>query len=171
MFSIAILLLGLVPVLVPARASVAPAETVSEWLYGFACENSPEQARGKISELNDLKHEPGQLLKKASRMISANADLFALPLPVSNPDPTEKEIFNLLVQEWNRYQQTGSMGTAVMAERFHHALPFGANHLSDSFPTRSFLAGHQSAAFGYETNTLDKYHLQPLLSGISINAP
>lgn len=163
------MLTGLVPALVPAKAGYASTESVSAWLNGFAGENSQDLAREKISRLNNAQDEPDILLRKASKIISAHAELFALP--VNNPHPTDEEVFNLLMQEWKRYQQTGSMGMAIMPERQHHALPFENVKFSDAGFYGTWATGVNAGSFGVLAIVHESHRLQPLLSGTSINAP
>ncbi|MEX0772792.1 MAG: hypothetical protein WD038_06465 [Balneolales bacterium] len=169
LFSVALLLFGLAPALMPAQASYGSTEDVSVWLHSFAGEHSPEQAWEKISHLNDLQDAPDLLLRKASKMINANADLFSLP--VNNSEPTDEEVFNLLVQEWNRYQQTGSMGTAILSERHYHALPLESVKFIDAAFDDFPFAGDDLQAYGPGTVAFNTHRLHPLLSGVSINAP
>ncbi|MEX0778673.1 MAG: hypothetical protein WD491_08545 [Balneolales bacterium] len=165
---IALLLFGMAPALMPAKAT-SSAESVSVWLHGFAGESNLEQVMKKISHLDDLQDEPDLLLKKASEVISANAELFSLP--GNNPEPTNEEVFKVLVQEWNRQQQTGSMGTAIVSERHSPALPFENIKYSDAFPASFLSADIESFSLTFETTVFETYRLHPLLSGTSINAP
>lgn len=169
LLSVALLLLGLAPGLTPVKGNNASAEAVSQWLYGFAGEHKSEQAWEKISHLNDKQDEPDLLLRKASKMISANAELFSLP--VNNPEPTDEEVFNLLVQEWNRHQQTGSMGATILAERHHKTLPFENVKFSDVVISEYRPDGIDTQVYGFKAITFDAHRLYPLVSGISINAP
>ena len=163
-------MLGLSPALLPDTEGYASSKSISAWLYGFAGELNPEQAREKISRLESMRENPNRVLKKASQIISANAELFSLP--ADNPSPNDEEIFKLLLVEWDRHQQGGAMGTAFISERQTQALPF--DHVQISHTADGEYQHYHSAL--RETYSLDNienlvFRLIHLSDGISINAP
>ncbi|MEX0686392.1 MAG: hypothetical protein WD267_00725 [Balneolales bacterium] len=169
LIGIMLLLIGLTPGLIPTKANFASAESVSKWLIGFAGENTSDQAWIKISQLETLQEEPSLLLKKASKMISENPDLFAIP--VNNPEPTDEEVFNVLINEWNRQQQTGSMGTAFISERQSLGLPFGSINDIEAGFTLTIPPQTQNTSLRFSAYAAVSSNIIPLVGGTSINAP
>lgn len=144
---------------------------VTHWVQNFLDEDATD-LREQIRLIEHGEQKPEGVLKKISTLISEHSEAFQIPVPVENP--SEEDIYLILLHEWVEHQQNGNgMGATALAERnskngFHVEKLYRAAHqaLAQNF-TQYYLV-LEKVMIGI---TFIRYHLIPLSGGVAIGAP
>lgn len=148
-------------------------EAFTEWLQSHLKAQSDDVVSDKISELTFSDESFDAVLMKASLLVKSHLQDFELPVDKQEAD--QNEVFQLLLSEWNAFQDFAKgMGKSVTIKNSkpHSVLPTGAlafsGKLAPHHPDH-----HQKTddrAFN-EPSSLQDYHLLPFKSGTAIGAP
>ncbi|MDZ7808128.1 MAG: hypothetical protein U5K71_13585 [Gracilimonas sp.] len=132
---------------------------------------------GVVDQIRGLSSSQGgfeKVVRQASALVKANAEDFELP--VKNDSQDENEVYQLLIKEWNSYQNSSSgMAKAVFIKQ---AQPYSLIP-ADGFSTNGKIAGthtiseqtSDNSGIYLQTEPAFSYHLSPIMSGTAINAP
>lgn len=144
------------------------------WLQSNLKNNINSGVVDEIRDLSASKDGFESVVRQASVLVKTHAEDFELP--VRNDAQDENEVYQLLIQEWNSYQNSSSgMAKAVILKQgqTYSLIP------ADGFSPKGKLSGTLTISEQkdglFEAN-LDSepsfsYHLVPFTSGTAINAP
>lgn len=149
-------------------------DAFTSWLKSNLKSSGNTAVVDELMKLSSSQEELESVIRRASHLVKTHADDFQLPVDARSED--ENKVFQILLQEWNAYQNSSSgMGKAVFIKQVkpNSALPVDGYTLFARPP-----ATHQSSAIGlgeYNTELLASaythYQLSPLSGGIAIGAP
>lgn len=173
-FNVGILLAGLLFYFMKPVGDHTENDAFASWLQSNLKSGTNASVADQIRGLSNADDKLESVIREASAFVKAHADDFELP--VDTQSKNEHEVFQLLLTEWNNYQNSSTgMGKAVIIKQTQSssALPvdglsFGNNaltsHHSATFAT-SNIAGEQVVA------TTHSFYISPLSGGTAINAP
>lgn len=148
-------------------------ENFAIWLQSHLKAQSNSDVSNKISKLTFSDEKFDAVLKKASILVQSHLQDFELP--VNKHDADEQEVFQLLLTEWNAFQDFAKgMGKAAIIKNAkpYSVLPTDALAFSGKFSSQL-----QNPALRvddnpfYESFPLQDYHTSPFKSGTAIGAP
>ncbi len=155
-----------------ANPSITQQDALTNWLLTFADADQTTLASEKLtSALSGLSGDVEQTLTVASRVIAENPELFTLP---QDEESSDQEVLEVLIFQWNNNDQSSGMAKAVQPDRnrsattpveFQHTQQGSYINQLDVTATR-FLSVNISGP-----QTLVTWVLEPLINGLSINAP
>lgn len=162
---------ALVLVLRPASQHHYNGESVSNWLLSLRSDTESPEVHEKIASLRSQQGDLPGLLRQASSIVSEHADDFTLP--VNGPEASDEDIYNTLLLKWTMQQQSENHASALHQER-------NTRNNQAPEPEQSTLRTNVVQAVQVVVSTYEKAGeirdfvrrlLQPLSSGIAINAP
>lgn len=114
------------------------------------------------------------VVRQASALVTAHAEDFELPVRDGSQD--ENEVYQLLIKEWNSYQESSSgMAKAVIIKQAQPYSLIPADGYSPYGKTTVVYSKDEpvAAESGTQSNPepAANYHLSPFTSGTAINAP
>lgn len=173
-FSVGLLLAGLVFYFMKPVSTPDQHEKFAFWLQSNLKAKSNTDVAKQIRSLSSNSGELETVVREASALVKAHADDFELPIDQQSQD--ENEIFDLLISEWDAYQNSSNgMGKAVMVKQTHpqtvlpvDGISFGGKLATQATPNFSLLKYVLPAQ---KLSTVGSYFSIPLIGGTAINAP
>lgn len=173
-YSAALLLAGILIYFLKPAGVHETHDAFALWLQSNLKNNDNAGVVDEIRGLSSSQEGFESVVRQASVLVKAHAEDFELP--VRNDSQDENEVYQLLIQEWNSYQNSSSgMAKAVIVKQAqtYSLIP------SDGFSSNSKISGIHTTSEPkisvYENNPDTKpsfsYHLSPITSGTAINAP
>jgi len=171
---ILLLQLGFMICLFPTQQRHRTTRTFTNWLSSYLKGKKNDTVKKKVENLGVDSGEISQLMVKASELISKNADRFNIPL--KNKKPSEKDVYKVLLVEWNIYHQSTTTGNAVSVEQSKNQLFYNTEKgphsprtatippSSDHYATRNIEINTSPSSF-------KPHSAIPLIGGIAIGAP
>lgn len=173
--TITCLMAGFLAHLIVPFSSQAQKTAFTRWLSHNVVSSGNEseiELRNTISELPEQNGDFWKLVQEASELVVSHKDYFKIS--VSNPDKTGNEAdSSWLIEQWNSFQNQESGFNSVLAESI--------KALSKWVPQQSDFSSFREGSLVHQHNLLQEIFfyslrtstglLQPLISGISINAP
>lgn len=160
--------------LLPSQQQNQTTRHFTNWLSSFITGKSNDPIKQQVRELGVSNHAISQLMARASELISKHADQFKIPFKKQNP--SEKDVYKVLLVEWNLYHQSTATNNMVLLEQTksqnlfnpdkHPTVPVLSSVLIQKQPT-NFTEHYLETRDGRFINTSAK----PLRSGIAIGAP
>lgn len=144
------------------------------WLQSNLKNSSNSGVVDEIKGLSTSQEGFETVVRQASALVKAHSEDFELP--VRNDSQDENEVYQLLLKEWNSYQNTSSgMAKAVIIKQAQNYSLIPADGFSPNGKIAGTLSTHEKKYGVYEnyldTEPVPNYHLSPFTSGIAINAP
>lgn len=173
--TITCLMAGFLAHLIVPFSSQAQKTAFTRWLSHNVVSSGNQseiELRNTINELPEQTGDFWKLVQEASELVVSHKDYFKIS--VSNPDDTGKQTdSSWLVEQWNSFQNQESGFNSVLAESVKALSKWIPQH-SDVSSFRGDPLTHQKYLlqdlFFYSFRTSTDL-IQPLISGISINAP
>lgn len=173
-FNVGILLAGLLFYFMKPVSDNAEHNAFASWLQSNLKSDTNTNVADQIRGLSSADKKIESVIRQASALVKAHADEFKLPVDTQSKD--ENEVFQLLLKEWNNYQNSSTgMGKAVIIKQAqpNSVLPvdgfsFGNKLLTSQYSaifTDDGVTGEQIIA------TSHSFHTSPLTGGTAINAP
>lgn len=173
-FNVGILLAGLLFYFMRPVSDNAEHDAFATWLQSNLKSSTNTNVSDQIRGLTSADEKLESVIRQASVLVKAHADDFELPVDTQSKD--ENEVFQLLLKEWNNYQNSSTgMGKAVIIKQAqpHSVLPVDGF----SFGNKS-LTSQQTAIFA-NTDVIGEqvlasshsFYITPLSGGTAINAP
>ena len=171
--AVILLQIGMLVYVLPASAQGRTYKPFAVWLSHYLKKDASGTARSRIMKLSRQTGEAPQLIAKASRIISSNAKDFTISLGKTRL--SEKDIYHLLLAEWNLYHQASGMSNGAIIDHskngpYYNQEPALIPNLVGWVGLLSLpLAGKSTASYANEKNV--HFSARPLASGIAIGAP
>ena len=170
--AVILLQIGMLAYVLPASAHSRTYKPFAIWLSHYLNSNASGSARSQIMDLSRQTGEAPQLIAKASHIISSNANDFPL---LGKSQLSEKDIYHLLLVEWNLYHQSSGMSNGAVIDHskngtFYNQEP-GLTPGAIGFKgiLLSPASGISDLRYSNERPVLP--YARPLASGIAIGAP
>lgn len=172
---VSFLVAGMLAHLFVPFTSHAQKTAFTQWLnqsVAASGDDSENELRNAIRKLPEQTSDFRVLVEQASQLVASNKDEFKLN--VAFPSSTGDQVTSWLVSQWNVFQQQQTGTDALAPETSVPAQKWlNTNNLSKS------IIGFSKKMDGYDRGTpvnliipqVQKILLEPLVSGISINAP
>lgn len=172
--SVGLLLAGMVFYYMKPVSDNADHDAFTSWLQSNLKSNDNTSVVDQLKELSASPDELESVIRKASALVKAHADDFELPVDAQSKD--ESEVFQVLLEQWNAYQNSSSgMGKAVLIKQAqpHSALPAdGLAFYGKSDAThRPFIFSSTEEKFEHQSVASHNFHISPLSGGTAIGAP
>lgn len=173
-YGAALLLAGIIVYFLKPAGVTETHDAFALWLQSNLKNNSNSGVVDQIRGLSSSQEGFDTVVRQASALVKAHAEDFELPL--NNDSKDENEVYQLLIQEWNSYQNSSSgMAKAVFVKQAQPYSLIPADGFSPNGKTlHSRLISEQTdgASENFpELKPLFSYHLSPFMSGTAINAP
>lgn len=165
---------GFLICLIPNQQRQQTNRTFTNWLSSYLKGKSNDSVKKKVENLGTDAGEISQLMVKASELISKNADHFNIPIKKNKP--SEKDVYKVLLVEWNIYHQSKATGNALSVEHTKNQLYYNSEKSPHSYRFSGIIpAIDYHTPRNIETNTLPTSFIShstiPLSCGIAIGAP
>lgn len=146
----------------------------TNWLSSYVKGKKNDPVKKEVEKLGTLNGEISQLMVKASKLISKNANRFNIPLEKNKT--TEKDVYKVLYMEWNIYHQSTATGNALSLEHTKNQLYYSSEKGHQSYRFTDFRPKVDHTAKKIVNTSLPsscKVHptIIPLIGGIAIGAP
>lgn len=145
----------------------------ASWLESHLVNPDDAALNQKLKEISYSTEEFQVILKKASKLIQNHENDFQLP--VKKSPESEKETLQILISEWNEFQDfANGMGKAALAHNIkpHSLYPNGGLAFSGHFsPLPDMLIQAYKNDVYKNVFPLQDYQTAPFISGIAIGAP
>lgn len=172
--NVGILLAGLLFYFMKPVSDNAEHDAFASWLQSNLKSSTNTNVVDQIRGLSDKDGKLESVIRQASALVKAHADDFELP--VDTHTKNENEVFQLLLTEWNNYQNSSTgMGKAVIIKQAqpNSVLPvdgfsFGNKSLTSQHST---IFADASVTGEQVTTTPSSFYIAPLSGGTAINAP
>lgn len=173
-FNVGILLAGLLFYFVKPVSDNAEHDAFASWLQSNLKSSTNSSVADQIRGLSSTDEKIESVIRQASALVKAHADDFELPVDTQSKD--ENEVFQLLLKEWNNYQNSSTgMGKAVIIKQAqpHSVLPVDGFSFGNKSLTSQHTAMFADAGISGEQviATSHSFYISPLSSGTAINAP
>jgi hypothetical protein len=144
------------------------------WLQSNLKSGKNTSVLSEIKSLHSVNGEMESIIREASALVKAHADDFKLPVDTRSKD--ENEVFQLLLKEWNDYQNSSSgMGKAVIIKQAQPQtiLPASGMAMGGKWIAHQQKPKQSSSHFLYDLTSAPvlSIHSTPLSGGIAIGAP
>jgi hypothetical protein len=173
-FNVGFLLAGLLFYFMKPASNNAEHDAFAAWLQSNLKSSTNTNVADQIRGLSNADGKLESVIRQASALVKAHADDFELPVDTQTKD--ENEVFQLLLTEWNNYQNSSTgMGKAVIIKQ---AQP------NSVLPVDGFSFGHKSLTSQHSAVFADagingqqifatshSFYISPLSGGTAINAP
>ena len=130
----------------------------------------------QIEALTNDSEELETIIRKASELILSHSDDFELPVSKRDSDSSKEDLYQLLLTEWNSYQNsTSGMGTAVFIQNIKPQTilpsdsPFNSTAITKA--SQHFDVDQITDINSHELSRSNSHFLSPLKSGTAIGAP
>lgn len=156
----------------PVQAETASSD-FTDWLETVVKKGETEVVYKQIYQLKQSERSLESLIHRASEIVSLYNDDFNLP--IRDKDADSRQVYTLLVLEWNSYQTGSGMAKASIPGTIKLSLHPTVDKSAHSFSGEIQL--HNKAVWSVVSDTavtngkLFTYHIEPLTDGISIGAP
>ncbi|MEQ8524837.1 hypothetical protein [Gracilimonas sp.] len=172
--SVGLLLAGMVFYFMKPVSDNADHDAFTSWLQSNLKSNGNTSVVDQLKELSASPDELESVIRQASALVKAHADDFELPVDAQSKD--ESEVFQVLLKEWNAYQNSSSgMGKAVLIKQAqpHSVLPVDglAFYGKADATQQTFIISSSGKSFEHQSVTLHNFHISPLSGGTAIGAP
>lgn len=173
--TITLLMLGFLAHLIVPFSSHAQKTAFTRWLDHniVASGNESEiRLRNTIRELPEQTGDFWILVKEASELIASHQDLFKITVTNSHQTETQDRS-GWLIDQWNNFQNQKSGFNSVLVESVKSLSNWIPQYPDFSFDhSRSvYHQVHFQKELFFDTAVAIEGNLQPLINGISINAP
>ncbi len=133
-FNVGFLLAGLLFYFMKPASNNPEHDAFAAWLQSNLKSSTNTNVADQIRGLSNADGKLESVIRQASALVKAHADDFELPVDTQTKD--ENEVFQLLLTEWNNYQNSSTgMGKAVIIKQ---AQP------NSVLPVDGFSFGHKS---------------------------
>ncbi len=172
--SACLLLAGMFFYFLKPASSNTDDDAFASWLKTNLKTGNNAEVIDQIQQLSHSGSEIESVIRKASSLVKNHADDFTLP--VAQDDQDENEVFQVLLKEWNDFQNSASgMGKAVIIKQAqpYTVLPIdGIAFASKAFKKQfSELASPEISEIFFIRPPAVSYHISPLTGGTAIGAP
>ena len=170
--AVILLQIGMLAYVLPASAHSRTYKPFAIWLSHYLNSNASGSARSQIMDLSRQTGEAPQLIAKASHIISSNANDFPL---LGKTQLSEKDIYHLLLVEWNLYHQSSGMSNGAVIDHTKNGTFYNQEPglIPGIIGCEGILFSPTTArrAIGYVNEKPVLPYTRPLASGIAIGAP
>lgn len=130
----------------------------------------------EIEALSTNTSELESVIRKASELVLSHSDDFELPLSEKDQASSEEDLYQILLTEWNNYQNSASgMGKAVVVQNIkpQTVLPSDSQFFTSVLSKNSlhYDVDQVTDLGSHEFISGNVYILSPLKSGTAIGAP
>ncbi|MFD2531735.1 hypothetical protein [Gracilimonas halophila] len=173
-FNVGILLTGFLFYFMKPVSDNTEHNAFASWLQSNLKSSTNTNVVDQIRGLSDEEGKLESVIRQASVLVKAHADDFELPVDTHTKD--ENEVFQLLLTEWNNYQNSSTgMGKAVIIKQAQpnsiipvDGFSFGNKSLTSSHSTIFTSAGVTGEQIPEASHN---FYISPLSGGTAINAP
>jgi hypothetical protein len=117
--------IGFLICLSPTQQRHQNTRNFANWLNSYVKGKAGDPVKKKVENLGSVSGEISQLMVRASQIISKNADHFNMPLKKGKS--TQKDVYKLLLVEWNIYHQSTTTGNALSVEHTKNQVFFNSD--------------------------------------------
>lgn len=169
-----LLLAGIIFYFFKPANNQADEDAFTSWLQANLKTNDNTEVIDQIRQLSHVDVEIETVIRKASSLVKSHADDFNLPVSPESDD--ENEVFQVLLKEWNAYQNSSTgMGNAVFVKQAqpYSVLPVdGISFSSKAVASQALSVTKTETATVFHTPPVSSsFHISPLSGGTAIGAP
>lgn len=173
-YGVALLLAGIIVYFLKPGGLNETHDAFALWLQSNLKNSSNAGVVDQIRGLSSSQEGFETVVRQASALVKAHAEDFELP--VSDGSQDESEVYQLLIKEWNSYQESSSgMAKAVIIKQAQPYSLIPADGFTPKGKTTSSYSTDEPIAEENGNQSDHKpainYHLSPFTSGTAINAP
>jgi hypothetical protein len=158
-----------------AQTDAKHSNEITNWLLTFADKEQSDLASIKLkSAIQQDQNGFRGMLSKASEIIIEHPDLFNLPVDSANS--TDKDVFQVLLTQWDLHNQLSGMSDGLQTERNRVIATATNETFSLKYWTHRFISVSESAKSLQASHIpylelITNIVIRPLVDGLSINAP
>ncbi|MEX0844137.1 MAG: hypothetical protein WD022_02605 [Balneolaceae bacterium] len=172
--NVGFLLAGLVFYFMKPVSESTTHDAFAAWLQSNLKSESNAFVAQQIKSLHHQDDKLESIIRQASALVKAHADDFELPF--NSESQNENEVFQVLLKEWNAFQNaTSGMGKAVLIKQAnpHSILPVDGMNFSGKSVTQIHtpMLNDSDQNIDPISAPFFNYYLSPLSGGIAIGAP